>query len=569
MKKYLFILLTSVSLSAFSQSVTLTPGSVLPQMSTSQRTNLANPVNGMLVFDTGSNSYWFFQQNHWQELPSVNHWQLSGAAGNEIKNTNSGGFWSENAIGLNPNADNNSNPPTAPIAGDGTRLMWIPSRSAFRVGSVAEGLKSWDADSIGLFSFASGYNSKAKGFNSTAMGGYTNASGYYATALGGGGQASGEFSLATGLNSKALGSISTAIGLNTTASGNASMAFGLGASAVGKAALSMGSYTEALGDSSTAIGLRTKASGMYAMAMGNATQATGQGSTAMGNATQAIGPGSTAMGEKNIARGYYSTAMGFNTIAKAPDGFSVGAYNDTLDFSNSDLRLSADRIFQVGNGYYDFLNFSIIRKNALTILRSGFTGLNNVNTPLAPLHIGNGPNSWERHIRLDYDGSTNEYGNMLYDHQGMKFKTGGADDNFYFVNRNDIAVATLFENGNMTITGSLTQNSDARLKKDFERLHHSSTKLQSLSGYHYQWIAADRDQSTQTGLIAQEVQKEFSELVKEGENGYLSVNYIGFIPHLIEAHKELIAENDDLKHRLSELEAKFEKAFESQSASLK
>ncbi|MCP9767154.1 hypothetical protein EGI22_04475 [Lacihabitans sp. LS3-19] len=555
MKKYLIILLGLFSLKAYAQSITLTPGSISPQMTSNQRTAISNPAHGMLVYDIGTNSYWFYQQNTWKELPSVNYWQLSGAAGNEIKNTNSGGFWSEYSSGLDLNADNNSNPATSPTNGDGTRLMWIPSRSAFRVGSVAEGYKSWDADSIGLFSFASGYNSKAKGFNSTALGGYTEASGYYATVMGGGGIAAGEFSLATGLNSKALGSISTAIGLNNTAKGDASMALGLGTSATGKSALSLGNYTEAKGDSSTAMGLRTLASGLYALAMGNMTQATARGST--------------TMGERTIARGSYSTATGFNTMAKAPDGFSTGAYNDTLDFASPDLRLNADRIFQVGNGYYDFLNFNLVRKNAMTILRTGFTGLNNVNSPVAPLHIGNGPNSWERHIRLDYNTSTSEYGNLLYDHQGMKFKTWGTDDNFYFVNKNDVTVATLFENGNMTITGNLTQNSDARLKKDIARLTHSSSKLQNLNGYHYHWLDTERDKAMQTGFFAQEVQKEFPELVKEGQDGYLSVNYIGLIPHLIEAHKELVAQNNELKTRLSELEAKFEKAFENQSTSLK
>jgi hypothetical protein len=88
-----------------------------------------------------------------------------------------------------------------------------------------------------------------------------------------------------------------------------------------------------------------------------------------------------------------------------------------------------------------------------------------------------------------------------------------------------------------------------------------------LNAYHYHWKAADRDQSLQTGLIAQEVQKQFPELVMADDEGYLSVNYIGLIPHLIEAHKELKAENELLKKRLKIIEEKLN--LENQTASMK
>ncbi|AWV98777.1 tail fiber domain-containing protein [Arcticibacterium luteifluviistationis] len=89
----------------------------------------------------------------------------------------------------------------------------------------------------------------------------------------------------------------------------------------------------------------------------------------------------------------------------------------------------------------------------------------------------------------------------------------------------------------MTIGGTLTQNSDQRLKKDIVGLTNSANKIEKLNGYHYNWIAEDRDQALQTGLIAQEVKALFPELVSTNDEGYLSVNYIGLIPHLIEANK--------------------------------
>lgn len=52
------------------------------------------------------------------------------------------------------------------------------------------------------------------------------------------------------------------------------------------------------------------------------------------------------------------------------------------------------------------------------------------------------------------------------------------------------------------------------------------------------------------GLLAQDVQKLFPDLVKENGDGYLSVNYIELIPLLIQAVQELSGEVEELKKQL-------------------
>ncbi|MES2519896.1 MAG: hypothetical protein V4585_17395 [Bacteroidota bacterium] len=197
-----------------------TKGLLPPRMTSLQRTNIANPADGLLAFDSNTQSYWFRQSGVWTELSkggsTNNYWQLNGSAGNEIKNTNSGGLWSANATGLIPTSDDTSNPPTAPVSGAGTRMMWIPSRSAFRVGTINTYLghqADWDASNIGISSFASGWNTKAQGYGSTAMGGYSNASGIFSTAL-------GVSTIASGLHATALGWSTTASGEKSTAMGS-------------------------------------------------------------------------------------------------------------------------------------------------------------------------------------------------------------------------------------------------------------------------------------------------------------------------------------------------------------
>ncbi len=83
-------------------------------------------------------------------------------------------------------------------SGAGTRLMWIPSKAAFRAGHVVA--NQWDHANIGNHSVALGYNVTANGLASTVVGGYENwAKGDYSSVLGGfQNRAEGNYSFAAG-----------------------------------------------------------------------------------------------------------------------------------------------------------------------------------------------------------------------------------------------------------------------------------------------------------------------------------------------------------------------------------
>ena len=57
----------------------------------------------------------------------------------------------------------------------------------------------------------------------------------------------------------------------------------------------------------------------------------------------------------------------------------------------------------------------------------------------------------------------------------------------------------------------------------------------------------------QLGMIAQEVQAVFPELVTEDEQGMLSLNYIGLVPVLIEATKTQQTQIDQLQQQIDAL----------------
>lgn len=58
------------------------------------------------------------------------------------------------------------------------------------------------------------------------------------------------------------------------------------------------------------------------------------------------------------------------------------------------------------------------------------------------------------------------------------------------------------------------------------------------------------DNRTRYGFIAQEVRKLYPDLVVEDENGWLGIDYTGFIPLLVEAVKSLRAENVELREEM-------------------
>lgn len=386
-----------------------------------------------------------------------------------------------------------------PVSGAGSRMMWYPDKAAFRAGNV--NFTQWDKDNIGDYSFATGRDTRAIGDGSTAMGEVTEASGPGCTAM--------------GRNTHASNYISTTMGHFTVASGYISTA--------------MGYNTDATGDYSTAMGLGTKASGVR--------------STAMGSFTTASGVHSTAIGSNTTASGVRSTAMGTYTTASAYGSLSIGQYNDSIISSNKTNWVATDPVFIIGNGLTD-----IARSNALTILKNGKTGINTA-APLAGLHIKGIAPTFDSHLRLESAGSNTDYMNMSYD-GSTKFRNFGVNDEFQFRNAASTINCRIFDNGNMTIAGLLTQSSDERLKENIVRIPNALNKVMQLNGYQYNWKPElHKDSKQQIGLLAQNVETILPQLVATDAEGMKSIAYQNIVPVLIEAIKELKKEIDELKRQ--------------------
>lgn len=334
--------------------------------------------------------------------------------------------------------------------GAGSKLMWIPEKSAFRVGKLEDfededfiGSKNWDPDSIGNVSFAAGYNTKATGDHSVAM------------------------------------------GYNTSAEGRLSTAMGLG----------------------------TKASGQRSTAMGGETEASGPASTAMGTHTEASGWASTALGLFTKASGRASTSTGQRTIAESLASMALGRYN--LGGGSPTAWIETDPLFEVGIG-----TNNLNRKNALTILKNGFLGLNTA-TPNALLEIKQPTNTPGAGLRFLNSGFSSDSLDILLDNNGsLRFIFNGND--------RSLIDAT---------SGAYNQLSDRRLKKNIQPLKPVIDKVMRLkpSRYHYSSNISGKPESI--GFIAQDVEKIFPELVKTSGK-YKALSYDGFAVLAIKALQE-------------------------------
>jgi len=90
----------------------------------------------------------------------------------------------------------------------------------------------------------------------------------------------------------------------------------------------------------------------------------------------------------------------------------------------------------------------------------------------------------------------------------------------------------------MWLQGSLTQNSDAQLKENIQRLDKALDKLKQITGVRFTWKDTDNMGSDEhLGVLAQDIENVYPELVGE-EDGYKTTDYNGLIPVLIEAVKE-------------------------------
>ncbi|WP_114784165.1 tail fiber domain-containing protein [Vibrio tetraodonis] len=90
--------------------------------------------------------------------------------------------------------------------------------------------------------------------------------------------------------------------------------------------------------------------------------------------------------------------------------------------------------------------------------------------------------------------------------------------------------------------------SDANLKENVQRVTNTLDALREMNGYRYNYI--DKNERTEIGLIAQEVERLYPELIyTHSESGYMQVDYRGMVAILLESIKELDERVSDMENK--------------------
>jgi hypothetical protein len=161
--------------------------------------------------------------------------------------------------------------------------------------------------------------------------------------------------------------------------------------------------------------------------------------------------------------------------------------------------------------------------------------------PLSAIFSDGDENAW---LRL-FTTSGNE--SIRLNTNGNSYLSGG-----------NVGIGTITPAQKLSVAGTAVAdawntNSDARLKENVRPLASALEKLKNLRGVMFNWKAGSAHKDV-VGVIAQEVEAEYPELVTTDDEGIKSVDYAKLTPILLEAIKELDARNKAIEARLEALE---------------
>ena len=364
----------------------------------------------------------------------------------------------------------------------------------------------------------------------------------------------------TGVESKsniASGIYSTAMGKDTTASGNYSTAMGINTIATKQGSVAMGAHTVSDGLESMAFGIATTASGNYSTAMGYNTESSGVSSTAMGSETTASGDGSFAAGVSNVASGAFgSTALGSGSEASGVASTAIG--DQVNAFGNHSAALG---FFTTASGHSSTaLGFGSLASGNYGATAIGSHSIASGNTSTAMGYYTTAEDHYSLVIGVhNKTDETPNPENFSYQNTAFVIGNGGHDSEGNYVGTSDTfsnAFEVLFD-GTTTIAGDLSINSDARLKANIISLGSTLAKLLQIDGKTYT-MKKDESEKQKIGLLAQDLEKVFPELVSESK-GIKSVNYQGLVPVLINAIKDQDVLMKEQEKILSEQKSELDK----------
>ena len=278
----------------------------------------------------------------------------------------------------------------------------------------------------------------------------------------------------------------------------------------------------------------------------------GEGNTLIGAYAGGSGPfttnnNNTGVGYRALAsnQANNNTAIGYNALA---DGANIGKGNVALGFGS--LQKNFHGSFNTASGSQALNRNTAGKHNTAsgsTALYKNTTGKHNTASGSKAL-ANNTTGRYNTAVGSQAGGKNNRgSANVFIGNQAGYNTDSNASNKLVIANgklsaneliTGDFSTHTVHINGDLHATGTIS-SSDGRLKKDIKPLTHALDAILQLEGKTYRWNeGATFANKKDIGLIAQEVEKVFPELVAENEQGYKGIAYSKLTAVLIEAIKE-------------------------------
>lgn len=347
-------------------------------------------------------------------------------------------------------------------------------------------------------------------------------------------------------------------------------------------------HTDSIGDGSSALGSSAMAKASGSIALGTVTRATANSAVAIGRGVESPSYGEVSVGLYNslyappVPQSYntndriFSVGNGIsnsnrsNALTILKNGYTgigtdnPGARLEVVSTSNTIPAILAKHSQSVG---------SALRTEG----RVQLTGLDEGAGKLL-VSDANGYATWQNPATLSLNQAASGGSTSIQFRNNDAFKTSMGWDNsserFYFYDGISGQNVFFIKGGRMGVrreattnvlevggeaskatAGSWLGNSDARLKKNIVPIENALGKLLQLQGINYEWNDTEtgypRPVGIQAGFTAQNVQQVFPAMVSTDAQGYLQTAYGTYDPLIVEAIRELKAENDLLKKELA------------------
>jgi len=302
-------------------------------------------------------------------------------------------------------------------------------------------------------------------------------------------------------------------------------------------------------------------------AIGEGCVASGDNSTAMGHETTASGRCSTAMGYQTTASGWYATAMGYYTTASGQSSTAMGVASEAGgDYSFAggkymQLSDAADNTFVWG---HSSVARPISASNSFLIFPAGTPGRVGIGTMSPQNLLDLGETQGKKLAVFQKVTGDDFYGFGIYPNT-LEIYAGvpSGDDNPAMVvkkSTGNVGIGFKFPTHKLEVIGDAAKSvggttwdvvSDVRLKDitgEYARGLDEIVRLKPIT-FHYKEDNPRGlpSEDENIGFIAQEVQEVFPEAVNEGPDGYLDFNMHPVNVAMVNAVRELKAENEVLK----------------------